>query len=689
MNALMEFLLDGSAACQFTLLTLKSSVLALLGLLLYRLLHRASASTRHLALGASLLAIVLLPIIGAVSPMLTLPIDTVETVTAATDNIAAMPAAIAPAAQPAPSATFLPAESRPMTSGDALLAIYLAGVAGVLLYLAAGLLRVALINRRSIDASDDPLWREIVSPACGRRTPQLRITRGIAAPLTWGVMTPTILLPATAADWSTEDRRNAMLHELAHVERRDWLTHVLARVVCAVYWFNPLVWIAAQKLDLEAEHAADDSVLRSGSSPDAYAEQLLTLTRLARQQTFRPVAAAPMAGRRRLGRRVASILNTGENRMPVNRFAKFVLLSHFAAAALLIGSTQLVAAQDDESYAAEVAGPVPPLHAAGAEGNYGEAARLIGEGADINKTLRRSFGPFQRSALGTAARAGNTDIAELLIRSGADVNRVVRGDATALIEALRFGHEETVAMLIENGADVNLTARGDGSPLIAATAAGNADMARLLLNRGANPDTWVSGDENPIYHAARTGNLDIMQMLIDAGVDVNRMMPGDGNALMVAIRNGHNDVADLLIAAGARGDAGIEGDGNALIAAAQRGDVALLQRMIATGADVNAAVEGDGSPLIAASRNRRLDAAMLLVNNGADVNLHVFGDETPLIGAAWEGDVEMVNYLLSVGADPTFRAKTYLGRSRSALSQATREGHTEVIEILKAAGAEQ
>ncbi len=126
-----------------------------------------------------------------------------------------------------------------------------------------------------------------------------------------------------------------------------------------------------------------------------------------------------------------------------------------------------------------------------------------------------------------------------------------------------------------------------------------------------------------------------------------------------------------------------------MISAAQSGDVDTLTLMIAAGANVNASVKGDGSPLIAAARNGHPDAVELLLRNGADIDKVVYGDENALIGAAWSGDLAMVKLLLAAGADPNIKAETYRGKYRSALSQASLEGHRDVIQTLKDAGARE
>ena len=126
------------------------------------------------------------------------------------------------------------------------------------------------------------------------------------APLTCGIARPAILLPATAARWSDVDIQRALVHELEHVRRSDWPVYVATRIVCALYWFHPLVWIAWRRLGLEAERACDDAVLRV-SERTAYAQQLVTLARQHARPSAIPVLS--MAGRSDLSARVAAVLD--------------------------------------------------------------------------------------------------------------------------------------------------------------------------------------------------------------------------------------------------------------------------------------------------------------------------------------------------------------------------------------------
>jgi len=213
----------------------------------------------------------------------------------------------------------------------------------VLAGLLAGVVRLVSMTRRC-QPIQSRAWRE--------RTAALSIQNGLVRPvtvlecpdrallLTWGVFQPRIIVPADAASW-TDDRIDVVLaHELAHIARRDWALQILAEIVRAVYWFNPLVWITCRRLRDESEQACDDAVLRRGLSPVDYASHLLAVARhvLADGRTW---ASAPaVADPSTLERRVAAMLTASRNHQPLTRTAAaFTLAGMFAVAVPLAAVT--------------------------------------------------------------------------------------------------------------------------------------------------------------------------------------------------------------------------------------------------------------------------------------------------------------------------------------------------------------
>ncbi len=92
-----------------------------------------------------------------------------------------------------------------------------------------------------------------------------------------------------------------------------------AELLRAVYWFNPLVWIACRQLRRESEQACDDVVLGVGVEGTEYASTLLDLARAFRQHRRSFFPAPAMARPSSLETRVSAMLNRNLNRTPLTR----------------------------------------------------------------------------------------------------------------------------------------------------------------------------------------------------------------------------------------------------------------------------------------------------------------------------------------------------------------------------------
>ncbi|MDP9203731.1 MAG: M56 family metallopeptidase [Gemmatimonadota bacterium] len=207
-----------------------------------------------------------------------------------------------------------------------IVAIWLLGALLVLLRLAFGTWRVGQLARDGARV-EDGVWLSLTQRLANKLgvTRPLILLRGerLAVPVTWGIVYPAVLLPQDADNWSEERRRFVLVHEMAHVKRFDALTQLLAQISVAVFWFDPLVWLAAHRMRVEREHACDDYVLRDGTAPSLYAGELLEMVRSigtpSHDRAAPAFAALAMARRSEFEGRMLAILDPRLDRHTLTR----------------------------------------------------------------------------------------------------------------------------------------------------------------------------------------------------------------------------------------------------------------------------------------------------------------------------------------------------------------------------------
>jgi WD40 repeat protein/beta-lactamase regulating signal transducer with metallopeptidase domain len=171
---------------------------------------------------------------------------------------------------------------------------------GALLSLARALGRLALLYHRARRACPvrDPEWTDCADTLArcrGLPPVALRETPAVAAPLALGLFRPVILLPLRRGAWSPVERVLILGHELAHVARRDFLAGLAAELAKCLCWFHPLVYWLTARLRLEQEYAADAWVASESDSR----EYVRCLARLALEQGRGSGCPAPALWRRR------------------------------------------------------------------------------------------------------------------------------------------------------------------------------------------------------------------------------------------------------------------------------------------------------------------------------------------------------------------------------------------------------
>ena len=127
-----------------------------------------------------------------------------------------------------------------------------------------------------------------------KRVPDVRASLLCSGPLVTGLKNPVILLPMWFEDdYEAAERRDALVHELMHLKRRDLWAFQAARIVAATQWFNPLAYMALRAFRTDQESACDaDVIARAKLSPAAYGRTLVKAARLARPSDRRIAAAS-------------------------------------------------------------------------------------------------------------------------------------------------------------------------------------------------------------------------------------------------------------------------------------------------------------------------------------------------------------------------------------------------------------
>jgi len=514
----------------------KATAIVIAGLIAVRMASHARASVRHLLLAATFVSLVALPLLLIAAPQATIDVPVVSAAAASRSAVTVRPSG----AVRADAVDASPVERR--WSAPSLLAIArTVWLAGAVLFLAP--VPVVLWRLRRLRRTGLP-W-----PNLQQQTHALAVERGIhrrvelmrhehvPGPITFGVLRPVIVMPADADEWPEADVRRAIVHELEHVTRRDWVTLLAARSICACYWFHPLAWVAWRQLSLEAERSCDDAVVVNEERTD-YAEQLVTLAQ--RLSATQEAAMLGMANRSDLSTRVSAVLDDRQRR---GRAGLGLVAGAIGAASVVVLAIAPVRAVATADPAVTTERP--------------DAAESDGQ------RMGRGLRPRALDrALYEAADADDPKEVDEIIAAGGNPNATIPGDGSPLIAAARSGVLPIIERLVTLGADPNMPVSGDGSPLIMAAAHGRLDIVRYLLDRGAEVDLIVPGDENALMCAAEGGHLAVVQLLVKRGANVNERIwdersgrRGEGEwrtAVSQATKNGHKAVVSFLMSAGAR-----------------------------------------------------------------------------------------------------------------------------------------
>lgn len=180
---------------------------------------------------------------------------------------------------------------------------------------------------------------------------EVRITDAVASPCAFGLFRPRILMPTRLAGASDAVIDAMAAHELAHIRAGDPCWLAVARLTCALHWFNPLVWALDRRHREIIETVCDSAVLEARIPLSDYAQALVDAASTVVRDNGVSQAAVSMRGRD-IHARLQHLMREGPCAPRIGRGTRSIAYGASASALALLASVNLVAAQD--------AGP-PPL----------------------------------------------------------------------------------------------------------------------------------------------------------------------------------------------------------------------------------------------------------------------------------------------------------------------------------------
>jgi beta-lactamase regulating signal transducer with metallopeptidase domain len=328
MTAALNQLARMSAASMLNCM-LEGVAIGLFTWLLLRIVGRRNSSTRFAVWFSALLAIAALPLLGGT------------------------------ASKASPASITVP--------GAWALDIFLvwAVVAGIaLLRVAVGLLQLRKLRRSCspIDAATlSPVLRQTLQEFQTVRSVELCQSDRLQVPTAIGFSKPAVVIPSWAMqELSTPELNSILLHELAHLRRRDDWTNLAQQILKALLFFHPAVWWIESHLALEREMACDDAVLAATANPRDYAQCLIAMAEKSFTRRTLALAQAAVNRMRHMSQRVAQILDPNRsNASSIWKPALFSVAAFFVACLLSLPHAPELVAFEDRMPDTTVASAIP------------------------------------------------------------------------------------------------------------------------------------------------------------------------------------------------------------------------------------------------------------------------------------------------------------------------------------------
>jgi len=343
---------------------IKSTLLLAFSLLIVFLSRRKSASLRHFLLSLSLISLLLFPILSSITPgWETRLIPSWEAWKNSSSILNAREKSRQNSLQGNHEALSLQQNGRrPLGAvkahsanrasvlskiadnknilGLSLIVLWSSVLTFLLTRILLGLCGAYRLTRQGEKISDSPwqrLLHRLLKAISLKRKVSLLSHKKVNVPITWGIIKPVVIMPDESRKWTKGQCSSALFHELSHIKRGDFLIKILTRISCAIFWFNPLSWLAFRMLKKEQEKACDELVLKAGVRPSTYAANLLSIRRSRQAHWNPPAAVLGAVGKSQLNERLVAILKKQFKPKEVKMKTKIILTFLVILAITIIG----------------------------------------------------------------------------------------------------------------------------------------------------------------------------------------------------------------------------------------------------------------------------------------------------------------------------------------------------------------
>ncbi len=168
---------------------------------------------------------------------------------------------------------------------------------------------------------------------------RILICDSVESPFCWQLHCPTIVLPKSLLSDSADEQRHVLIHELEHLKTHHPLQHFLQGICGALFWFHPLIALAARRAELVREFACDESAALAGGKISSY---LRTLAKIAERGSGSPSCVLSFGrSKSALIRRSEKLVEVASGRHQGGRLRQCAAIAALTGALLLVSQVWL------------------------------------------------------------------------------------------------------------------------------------------------------------------------------------------------------------------------------------------------------------------------------------------------------------------------------------------------------------